>query len=82
MLTGDRLVSDVELSSVRRIAGKDLLTVTNTFTDQTGEVAQVMHTTLAGITGDDVGGISDMIVPVGRDYCTRTVRCWDRKGAM
>ncbi|MEC3920250.1 fused (3R)-hydroxyacyl-ACP dehydratase subunits HadA/HadB [Nocardia sp. CDC160] len=62
VLTGDRLVSDVELSSVRKIAGKDLITVTNTFIDQTGEVVQVMHTTLVGITIDHVDvGISDMI---------------------
>ncbi|WP_369028146.1 FAS1-like dehydratase domain-containing protein, partial [Nocardia farcinica] len=52
--TGDRLVSDVELSSVRRIAGKDLLTITNTFLDQTGDIVQIMHTTVVGITGEDV----------------------------
>ncbi|WP_433204408.1 fused (3R)-hydroxyacyl-ACP dehydratase subunits HadA/HadB [Nocardia sp. CA-107356] len=62
VLTGDRLVSDVELSSVRRIAGKDLLTITNTFTDQTGDVVQVMHTTVVGITSEDVDAdISDTI---------------------
>ncbi|MCU1646945.1 MAG: uncharacterized protein JWN03_7220 [Nocardia sp.] len=62
VLTGDRLVSDVELASVRRILGKDLLTITNTFTDQTGEVVQVMHTTVAGLTSEDVDpGISDVI---------------------
>ncbi|MFI6046950.1 fused (3R)-hydroxyacyl-ACP dehydratase subunits HadA/HadB [Nocardia sp. NPDC051321] len=62
VVTGDRLVSDVELASVRRVAGNDLLTVKNTFTDQTGEVVQVMHTTLAGITGENVAaGISDVI---------------------
>ncbi|MFC3960989.1 fused (3R)-hydroxyacyl-ACP dehydratase subunits HadA/HadB [Nocardia jiangsuensis] len=54
VLTGDRLVSDVELSSVRRIGGKDLLTITNTFSDPTGEVAQVMHTTVVGLTSADV----------------------------
>ncbi len=62
VLTGDRLVSDVEITSVRRIAGKDLLTITNTFFDQTGAVVQIMHTTVVGITGDEVGaGISDAI---------------------
>lgn len=62
VLTGDRLVSDVELSSVRRIAGKDLLTITNTFIDQAGAVVQIMHTTVVGITSDDVdAGISDTI---------------------
>nr|WP_324188306.1 fused (3R)-hydroxyacyl-ACP dehydratase subunits HadA/HadB [Nocardia higoensis] len=54
VVAGDRLTSDVELSSVRRIAGKDLLTVTNTFTDQSGCVVQAMHTTVVGITADEV----------------------------
>jgi acyl dehydratase len=54
IVAGDRLFSDVELTSVRRIAGKDLLTITNTFADQVGEVAQVMHTTVVGVTIDDV----------------------------
>ncbi|MGQ4597363.1 fused (3R)-hydroxyacyl-ACP dehydratase subunits HadA/HadB [Nocardia sp. R6R-6] len=62
VVAGDRLVSDVELASVRRIAGKDLLTVKNTFTDQTGRVGQVMYTTVVGITGEDVdAGINDAI---------------------
>ncbi|WP_433664781.1 fused (3R)-hydroxyacyl-ACP dehydratase subunits HadA/HadB [Nocardia sp. CA-128927] len=62
VVTGDRLVSDVELASVRRIAGNDLLTIKNTFTDQSGEVVQVMYTTVAGITGESVAaGISDAI---------------------
>lgn len=54
VVAGDRLTSDVELSSVRRIAGKDLLTVTNTFSDQAGRVVQVMHTTVVGITAEEV----------------------------
>lgn len=54
LLTGDRLISDVELSSVRTIAGKDLLTVTNTFTDQSGDVVHIMHTTVVGVTGEEV----------------------------
>ncbi|MFC8043271.1 fused (3R)-hydroxyacyl-ACP dehydratase subunits HadA/HadB [Nocardia sp. NPDC057353] len=54
--TGDRLVSDVEFASVRRIGGKDLLTITNTFSDQADEVAQVMHTTVVGLTSEDVAG--------------------------
>ncbi|MEU2255185.1 fused (3R)-hydroxyacyl-ACP dehydratase subunits HadA/HadB [Nocardia xishanensis] len=62
VLTGDRLVSDVELTSVRRIAGKDLLTITNTFTDRSGDVVQIMHTTVVGITGEDVdAGITEAI---------------------
>ncbi|WP_228003113.1 fused (3R)-hydroxyacyl-ACP dehydratase subunits HadA/HadB [Nocardia australiensis] len=54
IVAGDRLSTDVELTSVRRIAGKDLITVTNTFTDQTGEVVHIMHTTVVGITDDGV----------------------------
>nr|WP_231386789.1 fused (3R)-hydroxyacyl-ACP dehydratase subunits HadA/HadB [Nocardia sp. BMG111209] len=54
VLAGDRLISDVELTSVRRIAGKDLLTITNTFLDHTGAVVQIMHTTVVGITGADI----------------------------
>nr|WP_063045677.1 hypothetical protein [Nocardia pseudovaccinii] len=62
VLIGDRLVSDVELSSVRRIAGRDLLTITYTFTNQTGELVQIMHTTVVGIISDDFdASISDMI---------------------
>ena len=37
IVAGDELVIDVELTSVRRIAGRDLITVTNTFTDTAGE---------------------------------------------
>ncbi|MET7771982.1 fused (3R)-hydroxyacyl-ACP dehydratase subunits HadA/HadB [Nocardia sp. NPDC005366] len=54
IVAGDVLITDVELSSVRRIAGKDLITVTNTFTDQAGEVVHVMHTTVVGIAGEGV----------------------------
>ncbi|MBH0779437.1 MaoC family dehydratase N-terminal domain-containing protein [Nocardia sp. NEAU-351] len=54
IVAGDRLVTDVELSSVRRIGGKDLITVTNTFTDEAGEVVHTMHTTVVGVTGEEV----------------------------
>ncbi|GGK36663.1 fused (3R)-hydroxyacyl-ACP dehydratase subunits HadA/HadB [Nocardia camponoti] len=54
IVAGDRLITDVELSSVRRIAGKDLITVTNTFRDEAGETVHVMHTTVVGISGDEV----------------------------
>lgn len=65
VVAGDRLTSDVELSSVRRIAGKDLLTVTNTFTDEAGCVVQVMHTTVVGITAEEVDpGIGDAMKTV------------------
>lgn len=76
VLTGDQLISDVELASVRRMAGKDLLTITNTFTDRTGDIVQVMHTTIVGITGEDVNaGIGDAIERVimsGLDPTART----------
>ncbi len=76
VVAGDRLVSDVELASVRRVAGKDLLTVKNTFTNQTGQIAQVMHTTVVGITGEDVdAGISgaiERVVMHGIDVPSRT----------
>lgn len=75
VLTGDRLVSDVELSSVRRIARKDLLTITNTFLDQTGDIVQIMHTTVVGITGEDVSAdISDRIERVVMSGLDTTVR--------
>ncbi|MEV0759066.1 fused (3R)-hydroxyacyl-ACP dehydratase subunits HadA/HadB [Nocardia sp. NPDC050435] len=62
ILAGDRLLIDVELSAVRRVAGKDLLTITNTFTDGSGRVVQVMHTTVVGITDADVAaGIGEAI---------------------
>ncbi|MFE3025937.1 fused (3R)-hydroxyacyl-ACP dehydratase subunits HadA/HadB [Nocardia tengchongensis] len=76
VLTGDRLVSDVELTTVRRIGGKDLLTITNTFLDQSGDIVQIMHTTVVGLTSEDVNAdISDTIERVmmtGIDTAPRT----------
>lgn len=54
IVAGDELSTDVELSSVRRIAGRDLITVTNTFTDTAGEIVHSMHTTVVGVTADEV----------------------------
>jgi acyl dehydratase len=54
IVAGDELHIDVELSSVRRIAGRDLITVTNTFTDTAGERVHTLHTTVVGVTADDV----------------------------
>ncbi|MGD1239996.1 fused (3R)-hydroxyacyl-ACP dehydratase subunits HadA/HadB [Mycobacterium seoulense] len=54
IVAGDELHTDVELSSVRRIAGRDLITVTNTFTDSAGERVHTMHTTVVGVTAEDV----------------------------
>lgn len=54
IVAGDELHVDVELTSVRRIAGRDLITVTNTFTAADGERVHTLHTTVVGVTGDDV----------------------------
>jgi acyl dehydratase len=54
IVAGDELQTDVELSSVRRIAGRDLITVTNTFTDAAGERVHTLHTTVVGVTAEDV----------------------------
>src|SRR5579884_379688 len=54
IVAGDEVHVDVELSSVRRIAGRDLITVTNTFTDADGERVHTLHTTVVGVTAEDV----------------------------
>jgi acyl dehydratase len=54
IVAGDELHVDVELSSVRRIAGRDLITVTNTFTDSAGERVHTLHTTVVGLTAEDL----------------------------
>ncbi|ART73319.1 (R)-hydratase [Mycobacterium dioxanotrophicus] len=54
IVAGDELQVDVELTSVRRIAGRDLITVTNTFTDTGGERVHTLHTTVVGVTADDI----------------------------
>jgi acyl dehydratase len=54
IVAGDELVIDVELTSVRRTAGRDFITVTNTFTDLAGERVHTLHTTVVGITADDI----------------------------
>ena len=54
IVAGDELIIDVELTSVLRIAGRDLITVTNTFTDTAGEVVHTLHTTVVGLTAEDV----------------------------
>ena len=53
-MAGDELHVDVELTSVRRIAGRDLITVTNTFTDTSGERVHTLHTTVVGLTAEDL----------------------------
>ncbi|EHB55021.1 MaoC domain protein dehydratase [Mycolicibacterium rhodesiae JS60] len=54
IVAGDELVIDVELTSVRRTAGRDFITVTNTFTDTGGERVHTLHTTVVGVTGEDI----------------------------
>src|ERR1700712_4621134 len=54
IVEGDELQIDVELTSVRRIAGRDLITVTNTFTDAAGERVHTLHTTVVGVTAEDL----------------------------
>jgi acyl dehydratase len=54
IVAGDELHIDVELTAVRRIAGRDLITVTNTFTDTAGERVHTLHTTVVGVTAEDV----------------------------
>lgn len=54
IVAGDELYIDVELTSVRRIAGRDLITVTNTFTDTSGERVHTLHTTVVGVTAEDL----------------------------
>ena len=54
IVAGDELQIDVELTSVRRTAGRDFITVTNTFTDAAGERVHTLHTTVVGITAEDV----------------------------
>lgn len=54
IVAGDELHTDVELSSVRRVAGRDLITVTNTLSDTAGERVHTLHTTVVGLTAEDV----------------------------
>ncbi len=54
IVDGDELLIDVELTSVRRTAGRDFITVTNTFTDTAGERVHTLHTTVVGVTAEEV----------------------------
>lgn len=54
IVVGDELRTDVELSSVRRVAGRDMITITNTFVDAAGETVHTMHTTVVGVTAEEV----------------------------
>ncbi|MCK0177442.1 fused (3R)-hydroxyacyl-ACP dehydratase subunits HadA/HadB [Mycolicibacterium sp. F2034L] len=54
IVAGDELTIDVELTAVRRTAGRDFITVTNTFTDTDGERVHTLHTTVVGVTAEDI----------------------------
>ena len=85
IVAGDELHIDVELTSVRHIAGRDLITVTNTFTDAAGERVHTLHTTVVGVTSDDINpavkeAVSKMmmhdmdIMAVGEGVYEKTLR--------
>ena len=55
IVTGDRLVTHTELDSFRQVAGNDLITVKNTFVNQSGESVGAMYTTVGGVASKDIG---------------------------
>jgi acyl dehydratase len=63
IVAGDELHIDVELSSVRRTAGRDFITVTNTYTDTAGERVHTLHTTVVGVTAEDIDPAIKSAVP-------------------
>lgn len=63
IVAGDELHIDVELAAVRRTAGRDFITVTNTFTDTDGERVHTLHTTVVGITAEDIDPAIKSVVP-------------------
>jgi acyl dehydratase len=50
---GDRLHCDVEIESVRRAHGTDIVMTKQTITNDAGEVIQETYTTLAGRAGEE-----------------------------
>jgi acyl dehydratase len=57
---GDRLHCDVEIESVRRAHGTDIIMTKQTITNDAGEVIQETYTTLAGRSDEDgEGGFTD-----------------------
>ncbi|HTZ13197.1 MAG TPA: fused (3R)-hydroxyacyl-ACP dehydratase subunits HadA/HadB [Mycobacterium sp.] len=63
IVAGDELHIDVELTSLRRTAGRDFITVTNTYTDAAGERVHTLHTTVVGVTAEDVDPAIKAAVP-------------------
>jgi acyl dehydratase len=56
---GDRLYCDVEIESVRRAHGTDIIMTKQTITNDAGDIVQETYTTLAGRAGDDGEGFRD-----------------------
>jgi acyl dehydratase len=50
---GDRLHCDVEIESIRRAHGTDIIVSKQTITNDDGDVVQETYTTLAGRAGDE-----------------------------
>jgi acyl dehydratase len=50
---GDRLYCDVEIESIRRAHGTDIIMTKQTITNEAGDVVQETYTTLAGRAGED-----------------------------
>jgi meromycolic acid (3R)-3-hydroxyacyl-[acyl-carrier protein] dehydratase HadA len=50
---GDRLYCDVEVESVRRAHGTEIITTKQTITNDDGDVVQETYTTLAGRAGEN-----------------------------
>ncbi len=63
IVAGDELRIDVELTSVRRTAGRDFITVANTYTDTAGERVHTLHTTVVGVTAEDVDPAVKLAAP-------------------
>src|ERR1700684_819885 len=57
---GDRLRCDVEIESIRRAHGTDIIMTKQTITNDAGEVIQETYTTLAGRADEGTGGFKDV----------------------
>jgi acyl dehydratase len=58
---GDRLHCDVEIESIRRAHGTDIIMTKQTITNDAGEVMQETYTTLAGRADEGDEGFKDVI---------------------
>jgi acyl dehydratase len=58
---GDRLHCDVEIESIRRAHGTDIIVTKQTITNGAGEVIQETYTTLAGRADEGDEGFKDVI---------------------